>query len=115
MQIFPNGTMTYADPTATPQSDLDENGLPVAVSAADSMVSVVCTISTLSEDRKGHYDDGRYRNCQYSVTCNLEDVGTEFREVKSVSLTHDIKGGLGSFQIQRMEFYTLTQTVEIWL
>jgi hypothetical protein len=115
MQIFPNGTMTYADPTATPQSDLDENGLPVAVSAADSMVSVVCTISTLSENRKGRYDDGRYRNCQYSVTCNLEEVGTAFKDVRSVALTHEIKGDLGTFQVQRTEFYTLTQTVEIWL
>ena len=113
MQIFPNGTMTYSMP-ATELPDLDENGCPVSVTDSGQNTAV-CTISTLSEDRKGHYDDGRYRNCQYSVTCNLEDVGTEFREVKSVSLTHDIKGNLGSFQIQRMEFYTITQTVEIWL
>lgn len=115
MQIFPNGTMTYKDPTALPQSDLDENGLPVATSTASNMIQVICTISELSEDRKGHYDDGRYRNCQYSVTCNLEDVGTAFKSVKSVSLTHEIKGSLGIFQIQRTQFYTLTQTVEIWL
>ena len=106
--------MTYADPTAV-QSDLDGDGLPVAVSAADSQKSVVCTISTLAEDRKGHYDDGRYRNCQYSVTCNLEDVGNEFNAVKAVSLSHDIKGSLGTFTVQRTEFYTITQTVEIWL
>lgn len=114
MQIFPNGTMTYADPAVVPQSDLDENGLPVAVSSAASK-SVVCTISVLNENRKGRYDDGRYRNCQYSVTCNLEDVGTAFKDVKSVALSHEIKGDLGTFQVQRTEFYTITQTVEIWL
>lgn len=115
MQIFPNGTMTYADPTVTPRSDLDENGLPIAVSSDVEKKSVVCTISTLSENRKGRYDDGRYRNCQYSVTCNLEDVGEAFNSVRSVSLTHDIKGDFGTFQVQRIEFYTITQTVEIWL
>jgi hypothetical protein len=115
MQIFPNGTMTYTDPTAKPQADLDENGLPVSASSVYNQLSVVCTISTLSENRKGRYDDGRYRNCQYSVTCNLEDVGTAFNSVKSVSLNHDIKGNLGTFQVQRIEFYTITQTVEIWL
>lgn len=114
MQIFPNGTMTYNDPTVR-QSDLDRNGLPVAASSQDNMLEVVCTISTLSENRKGKYDDGRYRNCQYSVTCNLEDVGTAFNSVGSVSLSHDIKGDLGTFQVQRIEFYTITQTVEIWL
>ena len=114
MQIFPNGTLTYADPTVA-QSDLDEDGLPVAASESVTRKTVVCTISTLSEDRKGRYDDGRYRNCQYSVTCNLEEVGTGFNSVRSVSLTHDIKGFLGTFQVQRIEFYTITQTVEIWL
>lgn len=112
MQIFPNGILTYS--AATQQPDLDGNGLPVAAGTVEP-VSVICTISTLSEDRKGRYDDGRYRNCQYSVTCNLEDVGNQFATVNTVTLDHDIKGSLGSFQIQRIEFYTLTQTVEIWL
>lgn len=107
--------MTYADPTVTPQSDLDENGLPVAASSAASQKTVVCTISTLEENRKGKYADGRYRSCQYSVTCNLEDVGTEFKDVKSVDLSHDIWGTLGTMQVQRTEFYTITQTVEIWV
>ena len=114
MQIFPNGTLTYADPTVA-QSDLDEDGLPVAASESVTRKTVVCTISTLSEDRKGRYDDGRYRNCQYSVTFNLEEVGTGFNSVGSVSLSHDIKGNLGAFEIQRTEFLTLTQTVEIWV
>ncbi len=111
MQIFPNGYMRYGDPT---QPDLDESGMPVAVSSLDQK-EVRCTISTISEDRKGRYDDGRNRNCAYSVTCNLEEVGTAFHSVRSVSLTHDITGALGSFQVQRIEFYTITQTVEIWV
>ena len=113
MQIFPNGTLSYTPPSQV-APDLDENGWPV--SASDStQKSVICTISTLSEDRKGRYDDGRYCNCQYSVTCNMEDVGTEFHGVKYVTLSHDIKGSLGSFTVQRIEFYTITMTVEIWI
>lgn len=115
MQIFPNGTMSYADPSVEAQTDFDEKGLPIASSEETTDLSVICTISTLSEDRKGRYDDGRYRNCQYSVTCNLEDVGNEFNSVKSVTLNHDIKGSLGTFLVQRIEFYTLTQTVEVWV
>jgi len=114
MQIFQNGKMTYTYPIVG-KSELDGNGLPIPAYGSVGQVEVVCTISTLSENRKGKYDDGRYRNCQYSVTCNLEEVGTEFNSVKSVALRHDIKGNLGSFQIQRIEFYTITQTVEIWL
>ena len=113
MQIFPNGKLGYTNTTAT-AGDLDEHGMPVAASSTPS-VEVVCTITTLSEDRKGRYDDGRYRNCMYSVTCNMEDVGVEFNLVKSVHLSHDIKGDLGNFQVQRIEFYTITQTVEIWV
>ena len=111
MQIFPNGKMKYSNMR---QPDLDENGLPVAVSSVEQR-EVICTITNLSEDRKGRYDDGRYRNCQYSVTCNLEEVGYDFRDVRTITLTHDIMGSLGTFQVQRIEFYTITQTVEIWL
>lgn len=113
MQIFPNGILIYSE-TAALQPDLDENGLPVAVAEGEKL-NVECTITTLTEDRKGRYDDGRYRNCRYSVTCNLEDVGYGFKDVKTVTLDHDIQGILGTFQVQRIEFYTLTQTVEIWL
>ena len=113
MQIFPNGTMTYTV-TDTSLPDLDENGYPVSVTQGGRR-SVICTVTTLTEDRKGRYDDGRYRNCRYSVTCDLDEVGTGFKDVKSVTLTHDIKGLLGTFQVQRTEFYTITQTVEIWL
>jgi len=113
MQIFPNGTLSYALPTQAAQ-ELDASGWPIEASSS-TLRSVPCTISTLSEDRKGRYDDGRFRNCQYSVTCNMEDVGTEFCGVKYVTLTHEIKGSLGSFTVQRIEFYTITMTVEIWI
>lgn len=113
MQIFPNGILSYSL-AAEQQPDLDSNGLPIPA-ATDEPVSVICTVTTLSEDRKGRYDDGRYRNCTYSVTLNLEDVGNQFRTVNTVTLDHDIKGPLGTFQVQRIEFYSLTQTVELWV
>lgn len=113
MQIFTNGTMTYTDPTVTPRSDLDENGLPVAVSSDVEKKSVVCTITTLEENKKGYNDAGRYKNCTYSVTFNLDDVTLPFNPTTAV-LTHDDKGLLGTFQIQRIEIYRITRTIELW-
>ena len=110
MQIFPNGTMRYTNASGT--ADLDSNGLPVAASGAEQ--SCQCTISVLAEDRKGRYDDGRYRNCSYSVTCNLEEVSETFNPT-SVRLEHEFKGDLGYFTVQRVEFYKLTGTGEVWV
>ena len=64
--------------------------------------------------RKGSYDDGDYKSCRYSVTCNLEDVGSDFHP-SAVSLRHDDKGELGFYQVQRVEYYHLTNTVELWV
>lgn len=110
MQIFPNGYMYYG---YNSQPDLDADGNPVASSTR--WRSARCTISSVSDDRKGRYSDGKYRNCSYSVTFDIDVVGTEFMSVRTVTLIHDIKGELGTFQIQRTEFYTITQTVEIWV
>lgn len=123
MQIFPNGTITFNLHT----EDLDENGLPVAASERKPD-PIQCTISTIHEDRRGLSDGVRYRNCTYSVTCNMEDFESRpalfdliftfsFRENYSdaVTLSHDRKGVLGTFPIQRIEYYEITGTVEIWL
>lgn len=125
MQIFPNGTMRFS---RTSQSDLDGNGMPMPADES-SLSEVGCTITTLSEDRKGRYEDGKYHDCKYSVTCNLEDVedkdGESFPLMldnvmgsfnpRRVTLVHDRWGELGTFQVQRVEVYELTQTVEVWL
>lgn len=111
MQIFPNGTLRYA--TTMIGGDLDEYGNPVPANEAD-INEVPCTITALTENRKGKYEDGQYKNSAYSVTCDLEKVGNSFNP-KTIQLTHEFKGYLGDFQVQRIEYYKLTGTVEIWV
>lgn len=94
-------------------ADLDSEGYPIAL-PKQQMAEVRCTITTVTEHRKGSYDDGDYKSCRYSVTCNLEDVGGDFHP-SAVSLRHDDKGELGFYQVQRVEYYHLTNTVELWV
>ena len=94
-------------------ADLDGEGYPIAL-PKQQMAEVRCTITTVTEHRKGSYDDGDYKSCRYSVTCNLEDVGSDFHP-SAVSLRHDDKGELGFYQVQRVEYYHLTNTVELWV
>lgn len=95
------------------QADLDSEGYPIAL-PKQQMAEVRCTITTVTEHRKGSYDDGDYKSCRYSVTCNLEDVGGDFHP-SAVSLHHDDKGELGFYQVQSIEYYHLTNTVELWV
>ncbi len=110
MQIFPNGTMTYVLPAALQQEE--QASFSEQDTQEQERKSVICTITALSEEG---YQNGVFRSCRFSVTCNLEDVGIEFNNVQNVSLSHDIKGDLGTFHIQHIEFYTITQTVEVRL
>lgn len=123
MQIFPNGKMYYV----TKSSDLDDEGMPVSASDKRS-VSMECTITTLSDSKRGKTDGGSYRDCTYSVTFNMEDYEArrdsfpfkfsfafkgEFAD--HIALVHDRKGDLGTFMVQRIEFYEITNTIEIWV
>lgn len=110
MQIFPNGYMKYR--LAGSASDLDSNGYPVADTGFSGECR--CTITVITDNRKGRYDGGQFRNASYSITCNMEDVSGTF-DPTAVSLTHDQKGNLGEFQVQRVEFYNLTGTIEVWV
>ncbi len=110
MQIFPNGYMKYR--LADRGNDLDDNGY--AVSDTGFSGECRCTITVITDNRKGRYDDGQYRNASYSITCNMEDVSDTFNPT-AVSLTHDNKGNLGVFQVQRVEYYNLTGTIEVWV
>ena len=101
------------EPQTERLADLDSEGYPVAL-PKQQMAEVRCTITTVTEHRKGSYDDGDYKSCRYSVTCNLEDVGSDFHP-SAVSLCHDDKGELGFYQVQRVEYYHLTNTVELWV
>lgn len=110
MQIFPNGTMKWAESTT---EDLDADGIPIPAGQGTT-VECRCTITTASENRNATYDGGTVKRATYTVTCNMEDAGEKFSPT-SVALVHDIKGRLGHFQVQRIEYYTITQTIELWV
>ena len=109
MQIFPNGYLTYA---VAAMPDLDGEGLPVASVPAEARVR--CTITTMTDDLRGRYDDGMFRNVSFSVTLNTEDAPMSFSPTQ-VTLVHDHLGTLGPFQVQRVQYYDLTQTIELWV
>lgn len=110
MQIFPNGTLFYQTSTA---ADLDADGFPISAGSSFSG-ECICTITTATEDRNATYEGGTVKRATYTVTCNMEDVEENFNP-KSVKLTHEQKGELGTFQVQRIEYYTITQTIELWV
>ena len=99
--------------TATTVADLDEDGNPVSASGSFSG-ECICTITTASENRNATYEGGVVKRATYTVTCNMEDVGEVFNP-RYVRLTHERKGDLGMFQVQRIEYYTITQTIELWV
>lgn len=109
MLVFRNGTASWLDSYV---NVLDEEGNPQNTEGLYSESE--CYISTLQEDRKGRYDDGRYRNCSYSVMFDMDEVSVNFSP-KSITLTHENKGSLGEFTVQRIEYYNLTRSIEIWV
>lgn len=111
MQIFPNGTLRFVNKSSA--EDIDENGLPIAANRSDYQ-EIGCTITTTQENNRGRYEDGRYKSVSYSVTCNLEDAGEGFNPT-TISLTHEDKGELGEFTVQRIEYYKITGTIELWV
>lgn len=110
MLVFVNGSLGYF--TNEGVAELDENGNPVV--SADESTEVECYIETITENQRGRYEDGRYANVSYSVMINSESVPLGFMPEK-VKLTHDRKGDLGVFTVQRIEFYDLTQTIQLWV
>lgn len=110
MLVFTNGYMEYYDGEGV--AEFNEYGNPQSVSLEST--SVECYIETLTADKRGRYDDGRYSNAQYSVLINSESVPLDFFP-KKVSLVHNRKGELGTFEVQRIEFYDLTQSIELWV
>ena len=111
MLIFPNGNAVLFPLSSVEY--LDDNGNPISLE--DNVgVECRCTINTLSENKQGKYDDGQYSNATYSVSFNMDDVGDKFYP-QSVILKHDYKGDIGSFQVQRVEHYPITRTIEIWV
>ena len=109
MLIFSNGT-AYFD-YQLPDNDIDENGYPIAGGAFE--LSAKCFIDAQGENKNGKYDDGKFPNGSYIISLDYDSVSEDFAPSK-IRLEHERKGDLGVFTIQRMEFYNLTRTIQIW-
>lgn len=111
MLIFKNGKLTWLQADEKPLVDADGN----AIAATEEERSAVeCYIDVLTEDRKGKYPDGKYVRCEYSILLDQSSVPSNFNP-KSVTLTHNRKGFIGQFSVQRIEWYDLTGSIEIWV
>ena len=111
MLIFPNGTAYFGEQGA--QNDIDDKGLPVEATAPTD--GVPCFIEANGEDRKGRNEDGAYPHGAYTVSVDYDSVDVNSFSPKTVTLTQDHKGELGSFPVQRVEFYEITRTVKVWV
>lgn len=110
MLIFDNGILQFG---STNQSvELDTRGYPVSANNFDEEVR--CTISTLTENKRGNVDGVRYKNCQYSVSIDSNSVDGDFAPT-AIKLIHDKKGELGVFTVQRIEYYDITSSIELWV
>ena len=118
MLVFRNGTISYVNATEVLRD----------VTAGTYDGTCGCTISTLTENKKGRYgnegkyqesqysvDEGKYQECQYSVLVNYSEVDLDTFNPSIVKLVHNRKGELGNFTVQRIEYYDITRTIEIWV
>lgn len=110
MLIFSNGK-AYLDNRRSGY-DIDDEGLPV--SGADFSVTANCFIEAQTENKSGKNEDGVYPVGSYTIYLDYDSVPTDFLPSK-VRLEHERKGNLGIFTIQRIEFYDLTRTIQIWV
>lgn len=110
MLIFSNGILYYDYPIEG--SDIDENGYPIT--GSDFISSAKCYIDVQHENRSGEYEDGKFPNGSFVISLDYDSVGEDFNP-KKVRLEHERKGDLGVFTIQRIEFYNLTRTIQIWI
>lgn len=106
MLVFRNGTISYVNATEVLRD----------VTAGTYDGTCGCTISTLTENKKGMYgNEGKYQECQYSVLINYSEVDLDTFNPSIVKLVHNMKGELGNFTVQRIEYYDITRTIEIWV
>lgn len=109
MLVFLNGILTYSQ---IETQRLDKYGNPIAENATEKHVQ--CFINTSSENRNGRYEDGQFKHATYNVLVDMDSVEDNFNP-KRISLLHQQKGNLGSFPVQRIEFYTITRSIELWV
>lgn len=106
MLVFRNGTISYVNATEVLRD----------VTAGTYDGTCGCTISTLTENKKGRYgNEGKYQECQYSVLMNYSEVDLDTFNPSIVKLVHNRKGELGNSTVQRIEYYDITRTIEIWV
>ena len=106
MLVFRNGTISYVNATEVLRD----------VTAGTYDGTCGCTISTLTENKKGRYaNEGKYQESQYSVLINYSEVDLDTFNPSIVKLVHNRKGELGNFTVQRIEYYDITRTIEIWV
>lgn len=110
MLIFSNGIVYFDYPSVG--NDINEDGLPIA--GADLLLSAKCYIDVQNENRDGKYAEGKFQNGAYIVSLDYDSVPSGFYPTK-VRLEHERKGDLGEFSVQRIEFYDLTRTIQLWI
>lgn len=110
MLIFSNGTAFFG--CTNGESDVDENGMPIV--NEELTTEAPCYIESIGEGRDGSYEEGKYPRGSFTISLDFDSVGDDFAP-KRVRLVHERKGDLGVFSIQRIEFYSLTRTIQVWV
>lgn len=115
MLIFDNGTVIFdclsTPPTFNASGDIEPT--------EKYEISVRCSIETASESDKT-YEDGKVKSATYVVMLDMNSVPFILNSKgkitsQYVKLRHDRKGELGTFPVQRVEYYELTQSIGIWV
>jgi hypothetical protein len=125
MLIFKNGYVSWVQ-TST-QDLVDTNGNAIAVEG--QMRKAECYIDVVQEDKRGELSDGhtqrsngkytqrsngKYTQRSYKVLLDQSSVPAKFNPT-SITLHHNRKGNIGTYTVQRIEFYDLTGSIEIWV
>jgi len=104
-----NGYFQY-EILLTDGSDFDEYGNPIARTSVSYSQSVECLIKTISDNRKGVYQDGNFRQSSFEITAEYSDsLFSELQSAKRIMLQRNQNVGyapfeeLGSFDILKVE------------
>lgn len=87
-----NGTIAYE---ITPEGSLNEYGEPVAAASTWS-APTECAISVISDNRKGRYEDGIFRQASFSILIEGDAAEQQFSRIRLTRAAEQ----LGEFQVQ---------------
>jgi len=114
MLIFENGTAYFDEPDKQKGDwDIDADGMPIE--GGELTIEVPCFIEVSNENKRGRYDDGAHTNGSYTISLDYGSIDTDTFKPSKVRLQHKRKGDLGEFTIQRIEFFDITRTVQVWV